>query len=679
MSDKLQTPTKYSRKFSRKMIESEEEVKKLNETETVPTEVKQWLLSTFSSPDHAAPQQGKNKLSLGTFGKKIALNMCGSCCLCFSAVICAPCCCNKKATKVASRVTKWTSFEDQKRMKKFVQVSDESIESGESSSLRPKFDEKVAKKTQEYHSERHLALTYLPEQRSQRRNFRSIVQAIKAGIKIDAIFRKPQNECSIAQLLPKNVIKALKPIDKWEFDVFSIPSSGYTPLKWVLMDLLSRYNLLERFRISPHVLVAFAERLEAGYEIFKNPYHNSKHAADVTQTIHFLISHTGMLHWLTELEIFAMIIAAAGHDFEHTGTTNDFHINTKSDLALLYNDKSPLENHHTSALFSIMQDSKMNILSGLSRSEYIEFRSLVVDMILGTDMRMHFDQLQIMRNMIQASLVNTCAESQKKSAQIEPVSNVTSGIDKRKSMCLILHCADISNPAKPYHIHCKWTEMLLEEFFRQGDDEIKIGLAASPMMDRNTTLIPESQIGFMHVIVQPAFTVLHDMFDLVTTQILLEFKKHGSRRASSVILPNSVPLPTSDVTINKEIISGKTNNDDEDEKGGDVGENNGKTEVSESRDDLTKLQDRKTNASKPKLRSTPSWVESQKQKDSLGLVSNTPDDDEIMDRIQIVRVEEIMDRLKGFRENVTSIIDNNKSRWQEEKDRDERIMNAANQ
>ena len=50
-----------------------------------------------------------------------------------------------------------------------------------------------------------------------------------------------------------------------------------------------------------------------------------------------------------------------------------------------------------------------------------------------------------------------------------------------------------------------------------------------------------------------------------------------------------------------------------------------------------------------------------------------------MDRIQIVRVEEIMDRLKGFRENVTSIIDNNKSRWQEEKDRDERIMNAANQ
>lgn len=34
-------------------------------------------------------------------------------------------------------------------------------------------------------------------------------------------------------------------------------------------------------------------------------------------------------HWLTELEIFAMIFAAAIHDYEHTGTTNNFHIQTR--------------------------------------------------------------------------------------------------------------------------------------------------------------------------------------------------------------------------------------------------------------------------------------------------------------------------------------------------------------
>lgn len=650
----------YNRKFSRKMIESEEEVKKLNETEAVPTEVKQWLLSTFSSPDHGAPQSGKKPF--GEFGEKV-WNYCGGCCFCLSFLCCMPCCCNKQAEEAATRVTRWTSTIDHDRTKSF-QVEPE----------RP-FDEKASKRTQLRHALRHKHLTYLPEDRGQRRNFRSIVQAIKAGIKIDAIFRKPHQECSIVQLLPRDVLKSLKTIDKWEFDVFKIPHAGFTPLKWVLMDLLSRYNLLERFRISPTVLVAFAERLERGYEIFQNPYHNSKHAADVTQTIHFLISHTGMLHWLTELEIFAMIIAAAGHDFEHTGTTNDFHINTKSDLALLYNDKSPLENHHTSALFSIMQDPSMNILSGLSRTEYVEFRSMVVDMILGTDMRMHFDQLQIMRNMIQASLVSTCADTQKGG---DLSSQPQNGIDKRKSMCLILHCADISNPAKPYHIHRQWTEMLLDEFFQQGDDEIKIGLPPSPMMDRNTTLIPESQIGFMNVIVQPAFTVLHDMYDLVTTQILLEFKRHGSRRASAAALPNSTSLLQEKLGAeninadNTNIIEDKRNNS---ETNRNISSEGTSTEE-EKRDDLTKLQDRKQNSSKPKLRQTPSWVESQKQKDALGIHHSTPaaPDDETMDRIQIVRVEEIMDRLKFFRENVTSIIEANKSRWLEQKDHNEQIM-----
>ena len=51
------------------MIESEEEVKKLNETEAVPTEVKQWLLSTFSSPDHGAPTSGKKGNKFGEFGE----------------------------------------------------------------------------------------------------------------------------------------------------------------------------------------------------------------------------------------------------------------------------------------------------------------------------------------------------------------------------------------------------------------------------------------------------------------------------------------------------------------------------------------------------------------------------------------------------------------------------------
>jgi 3'5'-cyclic nucleotide phosphodiesterase len=63
----------------------------------------------------------------------------------------------------------------------------------------------------------------------------------------------------------------------------------------------------------------------SGYCRFKNPYHNNLHAADVAQTVHHVLCQTGLMHWLTDLEIFATLVAALIHDYEHTGTTNNFH------------------------------------------------------------------------------------------------------------------------------------------------------------------------------------------------------------------------------------------------------------------------------------------------------------------------------------------------------------------
>lgn len=36
------------------------------------------------------------------------------------------------------------------------------------------------------------------------------------------------------------------------------------------------------------------EALEVGYSKHKNPYHNLMHAADVTQTVHYLLFKTGV-------------------------------------------------------------------------------------------------------------------------------------------------------------------------------------------------------------------------------------------------------------------------------------------------------------------------------------------------------------------------------------------------
>ena len=39
------------------------------------------------------------------------------------------------------------------------------------------------------------------------------------------------------------------------------------------------------------------------------------------------------------------------HDYDHSGTTNNFHVQSGSQLAVLYNDRSVQENHHVSSFF----------------------------------------------------------------------------------------------------------------------------------------------------------------------------------------------------------------------------------------------------------------------------------------------------------------------------------------
>jgi calcium/calmodulin-dependent 3',5'-cyclic nucleotide phosphodiesterase len=66
---------------------------------------------------------------------------------------------------------------------------------------------------------------------------------------------------------------------------------------------------------------------------------------------------------------------------------------------------------------------------------------------------------------------------------------------RSKALCFLLHSADISNPAKPWEIHTRWTARIMEEFFQQGDREKQLSLPISPLCDRNTTSIPGSQLG----------------------------------------------------------------------------------------------------------------------------------------------------------------------------------------
>ncbi|XP_076024215.1 dual specificity calcium/calmodulin-dependent 3',5'-cyclic nucleotide phosphodiesterase 1A [Genypterus blacodes] len=342
--------------------------------------------------------------------------------------------------------------------------------------------------------------------------FRSIVHAVQAGIFVERMYRRTSNMAGLTY--PPSALTALKEADQWSFDVFYFQeATGDHALKFLVYDLLTRYDLINRFRIPVQTLVQFVEALEIGYSKHRNPYHNLIHAADVTQTAHFLMLHTGLMHWLSELEILAMVFAAAIHDFEHTGTTNNFHIHARSEVAILYNDRSVLENHHVSAAYRLMAEEDMNILINLNKDDWRELRALVIEMVMSTDMSCHFQQIKTMRNTL----------------------TQTHSLDKVKVLSLMLHAADISHPAKAWPLHYRWTHSLMEEFFRQGDKEVELGLPFSPLCDRKATMIAQSQIGFIDFIVEPTFSVLVDTTEKVIGPLIEEERKAretGTRRSS---------------------------------------------------------------------------------------------------------------------------------------------------
>ncbi|KAM9332591.1 dual specificity calcium/calmodulin-dependent 3',5'-cyclic nucleotide phosphodiesterase 1C [Pholidichthys leucotaenia] len=340
--------------------------------------------------------------------------------------------------------------------------------------------------------------------------FRSIVHAVQAGMFVERMFRRTSSMTGLSY--PPDVIAVLKNIDLWSFDAFALnDASGHHALKFVFYELLTRYDLINRFKVPVTALLSFVDSLEVGYSKYKNPYHNLVHAADVAQTIHYLLIKTGMVHWLTELEIFAIIFAAVIHDYEHTGTTNNFHIQTRSATALLYNDRAVLENHHLSAAYRLLQDDNdMNIFSNLSKDDWRELRTLVIEMVLATDMSCHFQQIKAMKNCLQQPEL----------------------IEKPKALSLLLHTADISHPAKCWDLHYRWTTSLLEEFFRQGDREAELGLPFSPLCDRKSTMVAQSQIGFIDFIVEPTFTVITEMIEWIMIPLNEEVSQSVLRHSS---------------------------------------------------------------------------------------------------------------------------------------------------
>lgn len=244
-------------------------------------------------------------------------------------------------------------------------------------------------------------------------------------------------------------------------------------------------------------------------EYCKIPYHNAVHAADVVHASHFLLASCGGDALLrrghskedADLFSFSVILSAAVHDVQHDGYNNRYHTLVKSARAE-YCETSVQEEHHLKVALSLLGEEALDIAVGWPAARRARMEEFMRAQVLATDMKYHFDLIAEFQAAVDESRGDPDFWHR----------GEASGLLCR----LLLHAADISNPAREVGPKVTWASLVYQEFFNQGDQERVLGVELSPNCDIEAVKLPESQYGFVKVIVRPTFELIEKALPLVS-------------------------------------------------------------------------------------------------------------------------------------------------------------------
>jgi hypothetical protein len=281
----------------------------------------------------------------------------------------------------------------------------------------------------------------------------------------------------------------------WHFNIWELSYDDYITLT---MLILLRFDLPTKLSIDIREWALFMIEVERLMTVHMNPYHNYTHIVDVLHAVSVILFTFTGAEWLSDVEVFALILSAIVHDLEHPGTNNPYHVNSSSPLAIRYNDIAVLESYHCAKAFEVFHALNMGIFNGITADQRKYIRKIMISAVLSTDMTTHFalkDELDSLTFRVQTDISKFPVNEKGKHELPEK--------DKLTLMKSILHVCDISNPAKPWEISKKWSGLVIEEFFAQGDLEKRQNLPVSMNCDRLTTNQDELSINFNDFIVAP--------------------------------------------------------------------------------------------------------------------------------------------------------------------------------
>jgi len=329
--------------------------------------------------------------------------------------------------------------------------------------------------------------------------------------------------------IKESTLVSTEALNSWDFDVLKYQSEE---VQEILTVIFGGLNLLTEFSISTDTFRNFTAAIASLY--LPNTYHNFHHGADVCHLTFRILTLSHLTHILSTLEVLALLLAALAHDVGHLGVNNGFLVKSMHELALRYNDRSPLENLHCSILYDVLGREGCNVLKALTTAEAREARKLILSVILATDMAHHFDYINRTQLFLEVNGEDSMAFS---TGEVPTMRCMAEDKNRTFIMELVLHCADVSNPFRPAQLSFKWADKVTEEFCAQGDRETELGYEVSPMCDRKTVALCNMQLGFIEFVVAPlviAFVKLLPGLHEVGANMKGTFQAWGNRRLAEL-------------------------------------------------------------------------------------------------------------------------------------------------
>ncbi|KIJ36355.1 hypothetical protein M422DRAFT_261310 [Sphaerobolus stellatus SS14] len=411
--------------------------------------------------------------------------------------------------------------------------------------------------------------------------------------------------------------KYIEELSEWGFNGADLEFEDVLLCSNLLFELLWSIDGMEQDVGLPHVSAIIPPFLSRVSKLYSEQcrYHNFQHALDVLQAMYYYLYRAGCVPKLDILnnqtpemvasdshsdekihapppqrtiwrrkrtgddtllqrtlrnqDIFALFVAAIGHDIAHPGVNNAFLNKTKTPVAELFADRSVLEMMHCTLLLQVMREHGMgHLLDGrrsrvalfstssqsrnridsdpgtvsrdtngivpgyidfedptvngtstatprpalkksvsASQAQYdkkgryglgTEFRRLLSDTILATDMGVHSKWMETLKRYTEEKCGPTTPN---------PIDDSEDDVHRtRVLLCqALIKCADISNASRPPPACEHWSTCLMQEWYAQNKLEQQLSMAPSFGHVNDPKAMIKSQINFTTFFTLPLY------------------------------------------------------------------------------------------------------------------------------------------------------------------------------